>query len=42
MKLLETRHVKVSLRRTTRQEMREGIFALIIVFAIFWLWSVWS
>ncbi|MFD1454979.1 hypothetical protein ACFQ44_04660 [Levilactobacillus lanxiensis] len=42
MKLLETRHVKVSLRRTTHQEMREEIFALIIVFAIVWLWSVWS
>ncbi|WP_407880642.1 hypothetical protein [Furfurilactobacillus entadae] len=41
MKLFESKHVKIVVRRTTRKERVEGIVALIIVLA-FVGWLLWQ
>ncbi|WP_263853869.1 hypothetical protein [Levilactobacillus cerevisiae] len=42
MKLINTPHVKVSVRRTTSQEKREELLALIVIVAVVWLWFSWK
>nr|SFZ88199.1 hypothetical protein LREN565_1312 [Loigolactobacillus rennini] len=38
MKLFESKHVKISVRKTTRKEMFTGLIAFIVLVLLIWWW----